>query len=137
MADIISLKHYLKQFFSNEFDHQTIADTQNTPFVQITHIKLSEQLSVESFGCFLSPPGVITGHRFHRNMILTAASISTGHYLAQDLNSPKIVQTDYSCSDSVVLDDDEAIIITVVASIDDARWVSQSVAKQLRIFYNL
>jgi hypothetical protein len=138
MIDLADIKISLNDFLSESFDYRTLEDN-SQPFFIVTHLKTINHFTyLESYGQFLHEPHIQTPNPGTPHSILAAAHLLTGSYLNQDRNSLlKPYITEFGCCDSLKIDKNNIILITVISPAEEAKWICKTVIKQLEISLNL
>lgn len=129
-----NLKLYLDHYFIDRFDHETILDSKNNPFVQVSYVKAGERASIESYSFYVTPPKRPAIHDSKTNHNATAAFFLSSQYLLQNPQTTHRLEEPWGVCDGFVTDKGDIILCTVTTNPEDAKWVCKSVLTQLQIW---
>lgn len=134
--DISQIKDLVLDYLFDDFDHSLINQS-NNPFLQITLINVSEiNPHRDSFGFYVTQRGVSAIHSQYTTINMATALVLESEYLLQKPSVVQPIETPSGCTKGLVAGKDKALIVTVVANIEDARFVNRSVFNKLRIAFN-
>jgi len=135
--DFQDLSVHINTYLNSQFDHATIIDQQNNPFIQVTLIDIKEiNPQVYNFSQYVHKPNELAIHKDYTTLNLAVANEVTAEYITQDPDEMNPVDVPYAYCDGIVIRDSDALIVTVVTNQDDAKWVCKSILSQLKIFLN-
>ena len=126
---------YIDRYLAEIFDHKTIGDFQNNPFVQICYIKSKGRFLSQSYSFYVIPPGSIATHILPSVHNLLASSLLVSKYLLQDTPNVKpFSDKELGFCSGFVDKNGDIILCSVTTNPEDAKWVACTLISQLKIF---
>lgn len=136
--DFLIIKDYVLDYFYLEFDHDLIADQINNPFIQISLINSSSiNPHRDSFGMYVIRRGGVASHLEFSTINMARALILEGEYLIQKPSAVVPVENNLGYSRGLAIDKNQVLIVTVIAEIDEAKFVTKSLLNKLQILLNI
>lgn len=127
---------YIDEFFNNKFDHDTLSDSKNNPFVQINYVKTRGKFISQTYSFYVTKPGHFPIHDTHTRQNLSAVSFLTSTYLLQDPKKVDPYQEKWGYCNGFATTDNEIFTCAVATNKDDSKWVCDFILGQLKIYVN-
>lgn len=136
--DFLIIRDHFLDYFFHEFDHDLLLDQINNPFALISLINISAiNPHRDSFGMYLIRRGASASHVGFTTYNMAYALCLEAEYLIQKPSSVDPIENKGGYTRGITIEKNQILISTVIASLDDAKFVCKSLINKLQISLNL
>ncbi len=135
--DFLTIKDLVLDYFYLEFDHDLLSEKNNNPFLQVSLINSSSiNPHRDSFGMYVIPRGAKAAHLEFSTIIMAKALVIEGEYLIQKPSAILPIENNLGYCRGITIDKNQVLLVTVIAEVDEAKFVTKSLLNKLQIVLN-